>query len=279
MRNEGNYIISLGSLCRWLAEQAENLGVEVFPGFAAAEVLYHENGSVKGVVTGDMGVDADGQPKSKFMPGIELHAKYTVFSEGCHGHLGKQLIKKFKLDVDSDTQHYGIGIKELWEINSAKHQLGLVIHGAGWPLEKTTSGGFFLYHGDNNLVMVGLVIDLSYRNPYINPFSEFQRMKHHPIFKQYLEGGKRISYGARSIAKGGLNSLPKMSFPGGLLIGCDAGTLNFAKIKGTHTAMKSGLLAAEAIFDALVINKELSDKQCGLELNTYTKAFKNSWVL
>ena len=278
MRNEGNYIISLGRLCRWLAEQAENLGVDIFPGFAATEVLYHENGSVKGVVTGDFGVDTDGQLMSNYMRGMELHAKYTVFSEGCRGHLGKQLIEKFNLDVDSDAQHYGIGIKELWEINSAKHQPGTVIHGAGWPLGKTTNGGFFLYHGDNHLVMVGLVVDLNYRNPYINPFNEFQRMKHHPIFKQYLEGGKRISYGARAIAKGGLNSLPKMSFPGGLLIGCDAGTLNYSKIKGTHTAMKSGLLAAEVIFDALSEDKELSDKQCGLELNTYAKVFKKSWV-
>ena len=278
MRNEGNYIISLGSLCRWLAVQAENLGVEIFPGFAAAEVLYHENDSVKGVITGDMGVDSEGQQKSNYMAGIEVHAKYTVFSEGCHGHLGKQLIKKFKLDVDSDTQHYAIGIKELWEIDTAKHQPGLVLHGAGWPLDKTTNGGFFLYHGDNNLVMVGLVIDLNYRNPYLNPFNEFQRMKLHPIFKQHLEGGKRISYGARAITKGGFNSLPKMTFPGGLLIGCDAGTLNFAKIKGTHTAMKSGLLAAETIFDALIVDKELSDKQYGLELNSFKEVFKNSWV-
>ena len=278
MRNEGNYIISLGNLCRWLAEQAENLGVEIFPGFTATEVLYHENGSVKGVVTGDMGVGADGQAKNDYMPGMELHAKFTVFAEGCHGHLGKQLIKKFKLDVDSDSQHYGIGIKELWEINPAKHQLGLVMHGAGWPLEKNTNGGFFLYHGDDNLMMVGLVVDLSYANPYMSPFNEFQRMKHHPVFKQYLEGGKRVCYGARSITKGGLNSLPKMSFPGGLLIGCDAGTLNFAKIKGTHTAMKSGMLATETIFDSLFVDGNLSDEQCGLELSTYTKAFKNSWA-
>jgi electron-transferring-flavoprotein dehydrogenase len=288
MHNEGNYIISLGNLCRWLAEQAEAMGVEIFPGFAAAEILYHEDGSVKGIATGDMGVGADGQPKDSYMPGMELHAKYTVFSEGCRGHLGKQLIEQFNLDADADTQHYGIGIKELWDIDPDKHQPGLVVHGAGWPLEKGTNGGSFLYHGENNQVVVGLVIDLSYSNPHTSPFDEFQRMKHHPVFKRHLEGGKRVAYGARAITKGGLNALPKLCFPGGLLVGCDAGTLNFAKIKGTHTAMKSGMLAAETIFDALSVDGEAADDQgadhsCGKgsggkELNAYSEAFKASWA-
>ena len=278
MHNDGNYIISLGNLCRWLAEQAEALGVEIFPGFAAAEILYHEDGSVKGVITGDMGVSAKGHPKDSYIPGMELRARYTVFSEGCHGHLGKQLIRKFKLDIDSDSQHYAIGLKELWDIHPDKHQPGLVVHGAGWPLEKGTNGGSFLYHCENNQVVVGLVIDLNYVNPYISPFDEFQRMKHHPVFKQYLKGGQRVSYGARAITKGGLNALPKMCFPGGMLVGCNAGTLNFAKIKGIHTAMKSGMLAAEAIFDALFVSEKYTDNECGRELSTYTELFKNSWV-
>ncbi|MEP3348860.1 MAG: electron transfer flavoprotein-ubiquinone oxidoreductase [Marinomonas sp.] len=273
MHNHGNYVISLGNLCRWLAEQAEAMGVEIFPGFAAAEILYNDDGSVKGIATGDMGIGRDGSQKGSYMPGMELHAKYTVFSEGCRGHLGKELIAKFDLDKESDTQHYGIGIKELWDIDPAKHRPGLVVHGAGWPLEKDTNGGSFLYHGENNQVVVGLVIDLSYSNPYLSPYDEFQRMKHHPVFKNTLEGGKRVSYGARAIAKGGFNALPKMTFPGGLVVGCDAGTLNFAKIKGTHTAMKSGMLAAEAIFDVLT-----EDHQGGLELENFTKAFKESWI-
>ncbi|SIS67512.1 electron transfer flavoprotein-ubiquinone oxidoreductase [Neptunomonas antarctica] len=273
MHNEGNYVISLGNLCRWLGEQAEAMGVEIFPGFSAAEILYTDEGAVKGIATGDMGVGADGNQKGSFMSGMELHAKYTVFSEGCHGHLGKQLIDKFNLDADADVQHYGIGIKELWDIDPDKHKPGLVVHGAGWPLEKGTNGGSFLYHGDNNQVVVGLVIDLSYSNPYLGPFDEFQRMKHHPVFKQTLEGGKRVAYGARAITKGGLNALPKMCFPGGLLVGCDAGTLNFAKIKGTHTAMKSGMVAAETIFDALS-----ADDQGGRELSAFTEALQNSWV-
>lgn len=272
MHNEGNYIISLGNVCRWLAEQAEALGVEIFPGFAAAEVLFNDDGSVKGIATGDMGVGADGQQKGGYMEGMELHAKYTVFSEGCRGHLGKQLMAKYDLNKDADVQHYGIGIKELWSIDPEKHQPGLVVHGAGWPLDKDTNGGSFLYHGENNQVVVGLVVDLSYSNPYLGPFDEFQRMKHHPVFKDTLEGGTRISYGARAITKGGFNSLPKMCFPGGLLLGCDAGTLNFAKIKGSHTAMKSGMLAAESIFEAL------SDDESGKELTSYTDAFKQSWV-
>ncbi|MFM1895132.1 MAG: hypothetical protein RLZZ385_206 [Pseudomonadota bacterium] len=254
MHNHGNYIISLGNLCRWLGEQAQALGVEIFPGFAAAEVLYHEDGSVKGVATGDMGVDAHGEKKSSYEPGFEFHAKYTVLAEGCRGHLGKQIIARFGLDKDSDPQHYGIGIKEVWEIPADKHREGLVVHTAGYPMigasAAATSGGF-LYHVEKNQVSVGLIVDLAYQNPHISPFDEFQKFKLHPVIRQYLEGGKRLSYGARALIKGGLNSLPKMAFPGGLLIGCDAGTMNAAKIKGSHTAMKSGMLAAESLFSAL----------------------------
>jgi len=273
MHNQGNYIISLGNLCRWLAEQAEALGVEVFPGFAAAEVLFNEDGSVKGVATGDMGVTAKGEQGPNYMPGMELHAKYTVFSEGCRGHLGKQLISQYSLYKGADTQHYGLGIKELWDIPAEQHKPGLVVHGSGWPLDKETSGGFFLYHTDNHQVVVGLIIDLNYQNPYLSPFDEFQRLKHHPVLKRHLDGGKRVSYGARAIAKGGYNSLPKMTFPGGLLVGCDAGTLNFSKIKGTHTAMKSGMLAAEAIFDALS-----KGDTGGKDLSGFTDAYKVSWL-
>ncbi|NIB43519.1 electron transfer flavoprotein-ubiquinone oxidoreductase [Pseudomaricurvus alkylphenolicus] len=273
MHNKGNYIISLGNLCRWLAEQAEALGVEIFPGFAATEILYSEDGAVRGVATGDMGVGVDGRPKDGYMPGMELCAKYTIFSEGCRGSLGKQVINEFNLDANSDVQHYGLGFKEIWDVDPDKHQPGLVVHCGGWPLEKGTNGGSFLYHGDNNQVVVGLVVDLSYSNPYTSPFDEFQRMKQHPVFKCTLSGGKRVAYGARAIAKGGLNALPKMCFPGGLLVGCDAGTLNFAKIKGTHTAMKSGMLAAETIFEALS-----AGDQGGRELSEYTKAFRSSWV-
>jgi len=204
MHNEGNYVVSLGNVCRWLAEQAENLGAEVFPGFAAAEVLYHADGSVKGIATGDMGVDANGQPKDGYMPGMELHAKYTIFSEGCRGHLGKQLIDKYNLDQDTVSQHYGIGIKELWDVPSEQHQPGLVLHGSGWPLSGGTTGGWFLYHGDNQQVVVGLIIDLNYDNPHLSPFDEFQRLKHHPTLKQHLQGGSRVSYGARAVEKGGL---------------------------------------------------------------------------
>jgi electron-transferring-flavoprotein dehydrogenase len=273
MHNEGNYILSVGNLCRWLAEQAEALGVEIFPGFPAADILYDEDGSVKGVITGDMGINAKGKEKSGYMPGMELHARYTVFAEGCRGHLGKELIKRFQLDAQSDSQHYGIGIKELWTIDPSKHKPGLVVHGAGWPLDKETQGGSFLYHAENNQVMLGIVIDLSYSNPFVSPFEEFQRMKHHPLFKNTLEGGTRVSYGARAIAKGGINSLPKMCFPGGLIIGCDAGTLNFAKIKGTHTAMKTGLIAADTLYQALTSTEEVEK-----ELTSFTRAFKDSWV-
>jgi len=265
MHNDGNYIISLGNLCRWLAEQAMELGAEVFPGFAAAEILYHEDGSVKGVATGDMGVDAKGEQKPSFEPGFEFHAKYTILAEGCRGHLGKELISKFQLDKDSDPQHYGIGIKEVWEIPEEQHKEGLVVHTAGYPMIgdsfAATSGGF-LYHLEGNQVSLGLIVDLAYKNPHISPYDEFQKFKHHPVIKKYIKDGKRISYGARALIKGGLNSLPKMTFPGGLLIGCDAGTMNAAKIKGSHTAMKSGIIAAETLFAALSSDspeKELVD--------------------
>ena len=277
MHNEGNYIISLGNLCRWLAQQAENLGVEIYPGFAAQEVLFDESNVVRGIITGDLGVDREGHPKEGlYTPGMELRGKYTLFAEGCRGHLGKQLINKFNLDSDADAQHYGIGIKEIWDIDPAKHEQGLVVHTAGWPLSMVDSentGGSFLYHLENNQVVVGLIVDLSYSNAYLSPFDEFQRYKHHPVVAQYLEGGKRVAYGARAICKGGLNSLPKMVFNGGALIGCDLGTLNFAKIKGSHTAMKSGMLAADAVADALFAGKEGGD-----ELTAYVDAFKGSWL-
>ncbi|MEE8321902.1 MAG: electron transfer flavoprotein-ubiquinone oxidoreductase [Gammaproteobacteria bacterium] len=272
MRNHGNYIASLGNLCRWLAQQAEAMEIEIFPGFAAAEVLYHDDGSVKGVATGDVGISASGEHKDSFEPGMELHAKYTIFAEGCRGHLGKQLIDKFDLARNFDPQHYGIGLKELWEIKPEQHQQGLVIHGSGWPLSSDTLGGFFLYHLEDNQVAIGLIVDLNYANPYLSPYDEFQRLKHHPVIKHYLQGGNRISYGARAITKGGMNSLPEMVLPGALLIGCDAGTLNFAKIKGTHTAMKSGMLAAEAIIKAITDNEE------GKTLTSYTDSFRGSWL-
>ncbi|NVZ99962.1 electron transfer flavoprotein-ubiquinone oxidoreductase [Pseudomonas gingeri] len=277
MHNEGNYIISLGNLCRWLAQQAENLGVEIYPGFAAQEALFDENGVVRGIITGDLGVDREGHPKEGlYTPGMELRGKYTLFAEGCRGHIGKQLISRFKLDSDADAQHYGIGLKEIWEIDPAKHEPGLVVHTAGWPLDimsAENTGGSFLYHLENNQVVVGLIVDLSYSNTFLSPFDEFQRLKHHPVLAQYLEGGKRISYGARAICKGGLNSLPKMVFNGGALIGCDLGTLNFAKIKGSHTAMKSGMLAAEAVAEKLLAGAEGGD-----ELHNYVESFKASWL-
>ncbi|MBZ9556570.1 MULTISPECIES: electron transfer flavoprotein-ubiquinone oxidoreductase [Modicisalibacter] len=268
-----NYVISAGNLCRWLGEQAEALGVEVFPGFAAQEVLHADDGTVRGIVTGDMGLGADGQPKDGHMPGMELRAKYTLFAEGARGHLGKQLIERFDLAAGKDPQHYGIGLKELWDVPAEVHEPGLVIHGSGWPLPGDTQGGFFLYHAENQQVVVGLIVDLAYTNPYLSPFDEFQRMKHHPLLKRYLEGGSRVAYGARAIAKGGFNCLPKMTFPGGLLIGCDAGTLNFAKIKGLHTAMKSGLVAAETVFAALAEGDE-----GGRELTAFTEAWERSWA-
>ncbi|MBT7258583.1 MAG: electron transfer flavoprotein-ubiquinone oxidoreductase [Porticoccaceae bacterium] len=273
MHNQGNYVISLGKLCRWLAEQAENLGVEVFPGFAAAEVLYGADNQVLGIATGDMGVGHNGENKDSYMQGMELRAKYTLFSEGCRGHLGKQLIARYALDAGKDPQHYGIGIKELWKIPADQHRPGLVVHSAGWPLDESKSlGGGFLYHLEDNQVAVGLITNLSYTNPHVSPYDEFQRYKHHPEIKQYLEGGERLTYGARALLKGGLQSQPKMSFPGGLLIGDDAGTLNFAKIKGSHTAMKSGMVAAETVAAALAADKSNTD------LEEYAAAYKASWA-
>lgn len=272
MHNSGNYIISAGNLCRWLAEQAEQLGVEIFPGFPAQQLIIEEN-VVKGVITGDMGLDRSGEPKDSFVPGMELRAKYTLFAEGSRGHLGKQLIQHFDLAKDKSPQHYALGFKEIWDVPASQHQAGLVVHSAGWPLNNDTSGGGYLYHAENNQILVGLIVDLNYSNPHLSPFEEFQRYKQHPVIKQYLEGGKRVTYGARSISKGGFNSLPKMSFNGGLLIGCDAGTLNFAKIKGNHTAMKSGMLAAETVFAALATNNS-----GGEDLISYADALKNSWL-
>jgi electron-transferring-flavoprotein dehydrogenase len=273
MHNEGNYIVSMGNVCRWLAEQAEQLGVEIFPGFPAQDIIYNEDGSVGGIITGDMGLDAEGKPKDSFMPGMELKAKYTVFAEGCRGHLGKELIAKFALDADKSPQHYGLGFKEIWDIAPEKHQEGLVVHSAGWPLDKDTGGGGYLYHAENNQVFVGLIVDLNYSNPHLSPFDEFQRYKHHPKIAQYLEGGKRVSYGARAMAKGGFNSLPKMTMPGAVLVGCDAGTINYAKIKGNHTAMKSGMLAAESIFEALAAGDEGAK-----DLISYTEKYQDSWL-
>jgi len=271
-KNHNNYIISLGNLCRWLAEQAENLGVDIFPGFAANEILYDETGTVKGVATGDMGVAKDGSHKSSYQQGYELLGKYCVFAEGCRGSLGKELLNKFSLNDASDPQHYGIGIKELWEIPQSQHHQGLVLHSTGWPMDNQTYGGSFMYHLENNQVSIGFVIGLNYKNPYMDPFKEFQRFKTHPDIKKFLVGGKRISYGARALNEGGFQSLPKLTFPGGVLVGCEAGTLNLPKIKGSHTAMKSGMIAAESIFDAL------DSENASSELTTYPIAFKNSWV-
>lgn len=271
MHNKGNYIVSLGNLCRWLAEQAEGLGVEIFPGFSAADILYDAQGQVKGIVTGDMGVAENGEHKDSYMPGMELHGKYTVFAEGCRGHLGKQLIAKYALDKNSEPQHYGIGIKELWKIPQAQHQPGRVVHTAGWPLNESGShGGGFLYHLEDNQVACGLIVDLSYKNPHVSPFDEFQRYKHHPKIAQYLQGGERVAYGARAITKGGIQSQPQMHFPGGLLIGDDAGTLNFAKIKGSHTAMKSGMLAAEAIAN------NITDSTANRDLAEFAERYRQS---
>ena len=273
MHNEGNYIVSLGNVCRWLGEQAEQLGVEIFPGFAAAETLYHEDGAVKGILIGDMGISESGEQKDSYMPGMELHAKYTIFAEGCRGHLGKELQDRFNLNEGRSPQHYGLGIKEIWTIPSEQHQQGKVVHTAGWPLNDGATGGGFLYHIEDNQVVVGLIVDLNYSNPYLSPFDEFQRYKHHPQIAKYLTGGTRLSYGARAIAKGGLNSLSKMSFAGGLIIGCDAGTLNFAKIKGSHTAMKSGMIAAD------VIVAELAKGDAAVsELTQYGEQVKQSWI-
>jgi len=278
--NDGNYIISLGNFTRWLGEQAEALGVEIFPGFTAAEVLYNENGAVQGVATGNMGIGKDGEPTDNFQLGMELHAKYTVFAEGARGHLGKQVISRFKLDEGKDPQSYGIGIKELWEIDPARHKAGLALHSAGWPLDEKTYGGSFLYHMEDNKVVVGFVVGLDYTNPWLSPFEEFQRFKTHPNIRWYFEGdeakgiapAKRISYGARAITAGGILSLPKTVFPGGALIGCEAGYLNASRIKGSHAAIKTGMLAAEAAYEALQAGRQHD------ELSAYPEAFKNSWL-
>ncbi len=272
LHNHGNYIISLGNLCRWLGDQAESLGVEIYPGFAAAEVLYNDAGAVRGVATGDMGITKEGEQGPNYQQGMELHAKYTFFAEGCRGSLGKELMTRFDLRADSEPQTFGLGIKELWEIEPEKHQQGLVVHTAGWPLESDTYGGSFLYHLENNQVAVGYVVGLDYKNPYLSPYEEFQRFKTHPKIRSTFEGGRRIAYGARAINEGGLQSLPKLTFPGGVLIGCEAGTVNVLKIKGSHTAMKGGMLAAEAAFDAL------ADENASDELTAYAEAFRNSWV-
>lgn len=271
-QNHGNYVISLANVVRWLGQQAESLGVEIFPGFAAAEILYNDDGSVKGVATGNMGVNREGEPGPAFQLGMELHAKYTLFAEGARGHLGKQLISQFDLSKGKDPQTYGIGIKELWEIDPAKHQPGLVIHSAGWPLDSSTYGGSFLYHLENNQVAVGYVVGLAYENPYLSPYEEFQRYKTHPEIRKFFEGGKRIAYGARAITAGGLQSLPKLTFPGGALIGCDAGFLNASRIKGSHAAIKTGMLAAVAVFDALGENRQHD------EVTAYSTAFEASWL-
>jgi electron-transferring-flavoprotein dehydrogenase len=269
--NHGSYIVSLANVVRWLSQQAEALGVEVFPGFPAAEILYNDDGSVKGVATGNMGVDRHGQPTPAFQLGMELHAKYTLFAEGSRGHLGKQVIAKFDLNKGKDPQSYGIGIKELWEIDPKMHKPGLVIHTTGWPLMDQYSGSF-LYHLENNQVAVGYVVGLAYENPYLSPYEEFQRFKTHPAIRTFFEGGKRISYGARAITAGGLQSLPKLTFPGGALIGCDAGFLNMSRIKGSHAAIKTGMLAAEAAFEALGAERRHD------ELTAFTHAFEKSWL-
>lgn len=271
MHNKGTYTGSLGNLCRWLAEQAEGLGVEIFPGFAAAEILYHEDGSVKGVATGDMGIDREGNRKGDYQPGLELHARYTFFAEGARGHLTKILKRQFALDADSEPQVYGLGMKELWDIDPEKHQPGLVIHTQGWPLTDAYGGGF-LYHQANGQVALGFVVGLGYRNPHLYPFEEFQRWKQHPAIRHYLEGGRRVSYGARAINEGGWQSIPTLAFPGGALIGCAAGFVNVPRIKGTHTAMKSGMLAVEAAFAAVQADRS------GDILSDYEPAVRSSWI-
>ena len=275
MSNHGNYIVSLGNFCRWLGEQAEAMGVEVYPGFAAAEVLYAEDGSVRGVATGDMGIGRDGNPTANHQPGVELHAKQTLFAEGCRGSLTKGLFDRFNLRDGVDPQTFGIGIKELWEVDPARHQQGLVIHTMGWPLDSKTYGGSFLYHLEDNQVAVGVVIGLDYENPHLSPFDEFQRYKTHPSIRPTFEGGRRIAYGARALNEGGFQSIPKLTFPGGALIGCTAGFMNVPKIKGTHTAMKSGMLAAEAVFDALTGDATASG---GAEVDAYGEALQKSWI-
>jgi electron-transferring-flavoprotein dehydrogenase len=271
-KNHGNYVISLGAVCRWLGQQAEALGVEIFPGFAAAEVLYDDAGGVKGVATGDVGINRKGEKTSSYQPGMELHGKYTFFAEGCRGHLGRQLEARFALREGADPQVYGIGLKELWEVGPEQHRPGLVMHTAGWPLESDTYGGSFVYHMEERLVAVGFVVGLGYTNPYLSPFEEFQRFKTHPAIRVMFRDGKRISYGARAITAGGLQSLPRLIFPGGALIGDEAGFLNGSRIKGSHCAIKSGMLAAEAAFQAL------KDGRGGDELGAYPDAFRRSWL-
>lgn len=276
MQNHGNYVISLGNLCRWLGEQAEALGVEIYPGFAAAEVLYHEDGRVKGVATGDMGVGKDGEHTSSFQPGMELHAKQTIFSEGCRGSLTQDLFQHFGLRKDTQPQTYGIGIKELWEVDPAQHRPGKVVHTIGWPVSNDTYGGSFLYHLENNQVVIGYVIGLDYKNPWLSPFEEFQRFKTHPAVREVFAGGRRIAYGARALSEGGYQSIPKLTFPGGVLVGDTAGFLNVPKIKGNHTAMKSGMVAAEAIFDHLINNENAEGASA--EVVSYSERLKSSWV-
>ena len=272
MHNEGNYVISLGAVTKWLGEQAEGLGVEIFPGFTAAEVLYDDKGAVRGVATGNLGIGKDGEPMESFQLGMELQGKYTLFAEGSRGHLGKQLIARFKLDAERDPQSYAIGIKELWEVDAAKAQPGRVVHTAGWPMDNHTYGGGFLYHLEGNKVTLGFVVGLDYKNPYLSPFEEMQRWKTHPSIRAHIEGGKRIGYGARAITAGGILSLPKVVFPGGALIGCDAGFLNASRIKGSHAAMKTGMLCAEAVFDALQAGRAHD------ELGAFPQAFERSWL-
>ncbi|MGR8921668.1 MAG: electron transfer flavoprotein-ubiquinone oxidoreductase, partial [Gammaproteobacteria bacterium] len=273
MNNHGNYIVSLGNVCRWLAEQAEALEVDVYPGFAAAEVLYHEDGSVKGVATGDMGRTRDGNEGPNFEPGMELHARQTLFAEGCRGSLTKTLFERFDLRRDCDPQVYGIGIKELWEVEPERHESGSITHTAGWPMDSKTYGGSWMYHFEDNLVSVGFVVGLDYQNPYLSPFEEMQRFKTHPAVRGVFEGGRRIAYGARAISAGGYQSIPRLTFPGGLLIGDTAGFLNVPKIKGTHTAMKSGMTAAEAVFEALS-----SSDAPGIECSAYPEQLRQSWL-
>ncbi len=276
--NKGNYIISLGNVSRWLAEQAEAMGVEIFPGFAASELLFHDDGRVKGVVTGIMGINAQGEQKPAFEAGMELHAKYTLFGEGCRGSLSQQLLKRFDLDKDCQPQTYGIGLKELWEVPDDVHREGLVLHTAGWPMDNATYGGSFLYHLDNNQVAIGFVIALDYQNPYLSPFDEFQRYKTHPEISRHLKGGKRIAYGARALNEGGLQSIPGLVFPGGALIGCSAGFMNVPKIKGSHNAIKTGMLAAEAAFEAIQTANAAGEVLPQPVLESYPAALRQSWV-
>ncbi|MEQ1888924.1 MAG: electron transfer flavoprotein-ubiquinone oxidoreductase [Alphaproteobacteria bacterium] len=272
LNNHGNYVVSLGNVCRWLAQQAEALGAEIYPGFAAAEVLYNDDGSVRGVATGDMGVGKDGKPRDNYTPGLELRGKYTLIAEGVRGSLAKQLIQKFQLDKDSDFQKFGIGVKEVWDIDPAKHKPGLVMHSFGWPLGNSTGGGTFLYHMENNQISIGFVVHLNYTNPHLSPFDELQRFKHHPMIAEMLAGGRRVAYGARAITEGGLQSVPKLTFPGGALIGCSAGFVNLPRIKGSHNAMKTGMLGAEAVFAAVQAGRSHDEPAA------YEQAYRESWV-